>query len=77
MKRVDPVFHLTHGLDDASKNQRINPKRYGVRTWFDAQRHRFSMFNLPEVRGESSQWDRSRIDQALTNYWQPRVRDLE
>ena len=50
LERVDPVFHLTNGLDDESRNKPINSKRYGERTWFDHARHRFSMFNLAEVR---------------------------
>ncbi len=43
--RADPVFHLTHGLDDASREERINPRRYGERTWLDHAKHRFAVFD--------------------------------
>src|SRR5687768_16864381 len=39
-----PVFHLTYGLDDDSRNERVNPRRYGERTWFESARHKFSIF---------------------------------
>ena len=88
LERVDPVFHLTHGLDDASRGEPINPRRYGGRTWFDHARHKFAMFNVAEVRAiiaylglcrgkELYRFDQERIDQALTNYWRQRVRELE
>ncbi len=88
LESVDPVFHLTHGLDDASKDEPINPRRYGGRTWFDHARHKFAMFNLAEVRAiigylglcrdkEGLPFEQERVDQALTNYWCQRVRELE
>ena len=81
LKQADPVFHLTHGLERGSGQQRINPRRYGERTWFDHARHKFSMFNEREraaiaaflryKRGTDVHTDleKSRIDDALSNYW--------
>ena len=88
LENVDPVFHLTHGLDDTSKDVPINPQRYGVRTWFDRASYKFTMFNVAEVRAiiaflvsckgkEKYQFEQARIDEALTNYWYRRARDLE
>jgi hypothetical protein len=36
LRHTDLVFYLTHGLDSASRGKRVNPQRYGERTWFDA-----------------------------------------
>jgi len=44
----DRVYHLTHGLDNTSRDKKINPRRYGERTWFDHARHKFSMLNREE-----------------------------
>jgi hypothetical protein len=82
LERSDPVFHLCHGLDVASGNQRINPRRYGERTWQDEAKHKFSMFNDAEAAAIAAylQFIRQRdecnqelIDQALSNYWLIRV----
>jgi hypothetical protein len=32
LRRVDLVYHLTHGLDNTSRDKKINPRRYGERT---------------------------------------------
>jgi len=82
LERSDPVFHLTHGLDDSSRRKRINPRRYGERTWFDHARYQFAMFTREEVaaivaylrfRAEADPFDRKRIDEALRNYWLERL----
>ena len=81
LQQHDPAFQLTHGLDDASRDQKVNPRRYGDRTWFDAQRHRFSTFSKPQaaaiveylrLRRDRDAIDRPAIDQALRNYWSGR-----
>jgi hypothetical protein len=78
LEQHDPVFHLTHGLTDTERSQRINPRRYGERTWFDHARHKFAVFTRREAtaivaylkyKREASDFDRERIDQALRNYW--------
>src|SRR5215469_13519814 len=42
LQRADPVFYLTHGLEESSRSVLINPNRYGERTWFDYARERFA-----------------------------------
>src|SRR5688572_4034867 len=49
LEQHDPVFHLTHGLTDGECSVRINPRRYGERTWFDHASHRFAMFTQREA----------------------------
>jgi len=78
---ADPVFHLTHGLDRASRDALINPRRYGNRTWFDHAHHKFSMFSRDEakaiavyltVKRDEDECERQRIDEALELYWNTR-----
>lgn len=78
LKRADPVFHLTHGLDDPSRSERINTRRYGDRTWFDEKRHKFAMFTREEAtaivaylkfKADTDPFESERINQALRNYW--------
>lgn len=87
VKKADPVFNLTHGLTEESKNERINPLRYGERTWFDVARYKFSIFNNEEVSAIvaylnfkmeiGDKFERHRIKEALENYWLPRVQELK
>lgn len=81
-ERANPVHHLTHGLDESSRCERINPRRFGERTWFEHARHKFAMFNRKEsaaivgylkLRGETDEFERQRIDEALRNYWYERA----
>ena len=78
LDRSDPVFHLTHGLDDDSRNKLINPRRYGERTWFHQTSCKFAMFTKKEAaaivaylrfKAESDSFDRDLIEQSLRNYW--------
>lgn len=82
LKQHDPSFQLTHGLDDQTRNTLVNPRRYGERTWYEASRHKHSMFNRKEVAAivEYLKWRRDNddigrkvIDQALANYWYQRA----
>ncbi|MBE7505748.1 MAG: hypothetical protein HS101_05605 [Planctomycetia bacterium] len=78
LKNVNPSFYLYHGLLDESKIKKVNPERYGERTWFQAASHRLSVFSRPEsaaivsyllfVRDRDS-YTRDFINQALQNYW--------
>jgi hypothetical protein len=74
----DPVFHLTHGLTDDRRGERVNPRRYGERTWFDEKVHKFAIFDREQARAivsylelkrETDWFQREAIDQALENYW--------
>ena len=82
LERSNPVHHLTHGLDASSRNQRINPRRYGERTWLDHARHKFAMFNKQEAaaivayltfKRDTDEFERQRIDEALSFYWRGRA----
>ena len=78
----DPVFHLTHGLTDDGTGERVNPRRYGERTWFDEKGHKFAVFDREQARAIVSylelkrgidEFQRATIDQALANYWSRRA----
>ena len=81
LKQADPVFHLTHGLERTSRQEKVNPRRYGERTWFDYARHKFAMFNQSERAAITAYLqhkrstdaltgpEKSRIDDAISNYW--------
>jgi len=82
LSSADPVFHLTHGLTDDSKAEKINPRRYGARTWFEAASHRLSMFDTAQVaaivaylefKREVDEFERDTINQALDNFWNCRA----
>jgi hypothetical protein len=82
LERHDPSFQLTHGLDDASRNLKINPRRYGERTWFEARRYKFAIFSRTEalaiveylrLRRDTDETSGDTIDQALRNYWNERA----
>ncbi len=82
LELVDPVFHLTHGLQDDIRDKPVNPRRFGDRTWFDAARHKFSVFTVPEARAIlayldfralGDEFDRARISQAIAHYWGARA----
>jgi hypothetical protein len=83
LERVDPVFHLWHGLDDTTGAQRVNPRRYGEKTWSQVVAERFASFTRPEIeaiveyleyKASVDELSRARIGQALANYWRPRSR---
>ena len=82
LKTVDPVFHLCHGLDDATRAEAVNPRRYGRRTWMDAKRHKFAVFSAREARAvlgylrykaETDDFGRRQIEEAIKNYWSERA----
>jgi hypothetical protein len=82
---AQPVFHLTHGLDEASRSDLINPRRYGGRTWYHEISGRFAMFTREEVNAIVAYLEFKRgveddptptqkgIDDALKNYWKVRA----
>ncbi|HKR09414.1 MAG TPA: DUF6714 family protein [Gemmatimonadaceae bacterium] len=84
LQRADVLFHLTHGLDNQSRDKLVNPIRYGSRTWFDAMRHRFSIFDKAQreviaryleyrERVADIEPDRRAAREALDNYWRARA----
>jgi hypothetical protein len=84
LNQADVVFALTHGLDRESRDQRINPRRYGERTWFEYARYKFAIFNIEEAAaivsylacklgdGAVTDYEKERIDEALECYWAAR-----
>jgi hypothetical protein len=79
---ANPVFYLTHGLADCAKTEKVNPRRYGERTWFEAARYKFAVFDRAqaaaivayfELKREADEFERVAIDQALENYWRERA----
>jgi hypothetical protein len=88
LEYTDVVFHLTYGLDDASRGEKINPKRYGEKNWYDAKRCQFSIFSREQIaciidylnlklQDENHEFDFMNISEALINYWNPRYEELE
>jgi hypothetical protein len=82
LESVDPVFHLCHGLDDASRAEKVNLRRYGERTWLDEKRHKFAVFTREEAtaivaflryRAEHDEVSRDQIREAIRNYWGERT----
>ena len=85
LAQANPVFALTNGLDDESRSTKINPRRYGERTWLDHARHKFAMFNAVEAAAIASflgcklhadltsDLEKSCIRQALESYWASRA----
>ena len=82
LQRHSPVSHLTHSLSEKSKTERVNPRRYGERTWLDVARHKFAMFNREQAaaivaylrfKHEIDQFAREAIDDALKNFWLERA----
>jgi hypothetical protein len=85
LKQADVVFALTHGLDKKSRGERINPRRYGERTWFEHARHKFAMFNAQEAGAivgylrykcamdSVTGYEKRLIIEALENYWAGRA----
>lgn len=82
LEQSDPVFCLTHGLDEASNHECVNPRRYGERTWFEDARHKFAIFNREEcaaivayltLKKEADAFASPQIEEALKNYWYERA----
>lgn len=80
LNHADPLFHLTHGLTDSTKDVSINPRRYDNLTWFEYVSKRFSVFTVEETQAiiaylshkldqDILDFERNQINQALANYW--------
>ena len=84
LEQADPVFYLTHGLTDGTKDVFINPQRYGETTWFEYVKARFAGFTQEENRAihaylvhqqalAVTDYERLTIAEALENYWRQRA----
>ncbi len=84
LERADVVFALTHGLDDSSYAERINPLRFGEQRWIDHATSKFSMFDSAqlssiiaflEYKSVEDEFEAPSINQALIRYWRPRLKE--
>jgi hypothetical protein len=82
LQRADPVFYLTHGLDESSRAVLINPNRYGEQTWLDYARERFAAITRDQAQAivsylkwkrDTDSFGRTNIEEALDSYWSARV----
>jgi hypothetical protein len=82
LKSTHPVFHLTHGLTDSGGEVKVNPRRYGERTWFEEASHKLAVFDKAqaaaivaflEFKSEADEFERENIRQALANFWRRRA----
>lgn len=81
LKRVNPVFHLTHGFDNESRNRRIS--KTDDETWGAYAARRWQSLNTDQVCAvvHYLEWyiGRKGLDfareahQALQTYWYPRA----
>jgi hypothetical protein len=78
---TDPVFYLTYGLTDATREVEVNPKRFGTLTWFEYVSTRFSVFTPKQagavacylkikLKDAASDFEHEQIEQALRNFWE-------
>lgn len=85
LERTDPAFYLCYGLSKKSKTEKVNPRRYGDRTWFDEAQHRFAIFSSEQAAAIVAYLEFKRealreagqqgaeIAQALKLYWSARA----
>lgn len=82
LEHVDPVFHLTHGLDASSCTKRVRPDR--LETWRDYAIRRWSHLTEAQARAvvHYLQWrllhprgwvDAGEINVALSSFWHDRA----
>jgi len=83
LQEVDPTFHLCHGLYPASGSTKVNPARYGERTWGEKARYKWSMFNPAQLKAirlyldyklEHDQVDYF-VEEAMIEFWWPKTDD--
>lgn len=82
LERTDPVFHLTHGLSNQNRTERVNPRRYGERTWFDHASHKLAVFDRAQAAAiiaylrykiQQGEYNMETINQALDSFWLSRA----
>lgn len=96
---ADPLFHLIHGFSERSvkhmvgkrvfvrkigKNAFVNPRRFGVMTFYDYARYRMSIFTREEARAivaylrlklesDPEEFNNEEINEALKLFWLERA----
>jgi hypothetical protein len=82
LESANPAFQLTHGLTEKDRAERVNPRRYGARTWFESASHKLAVFDKAqaaaiiaylEFKREADEFARENIDQALAHFWRGRA----
>ncbi len=80
--RVNPAFYLCDGLSPKSRNEKVNPQRYGDRTWHDRALFRFSVFTPRQCtailaylryKADRDEFKKRYIDEAIASYWGARA----
>lgn len=82
--RADPLFYLCHGVDESSKDEAVNPRRFGDYTWNDYARERFAGFTRAQAEAivaylelkladAATDLERAWIETALDNFWRERA----
>lgn len=85
LEQTDLVFYLCSRLG-AHRSEKINPRRYGARTWLDEARHKFSVFDAKQARAIVAflGWKRERAEfssraadiDAAISFWHARIAEL-
>lgn len=85
LTQSNPVFHLYYGLDNDTKDDRVNPRLYGNQTWFELKQQQFAVFNEQEASaivaylcyilesGRLVDFEAKSVNEALNNYWMSRA----
>lgn len=84
---VTPSRHLTHGLTNDTKDEKINPLRFGEKTWFNACQSKFSLFNKNQISciieylkfmSDADPFNNNPTEtkESISNYWKPRLLEL-
>ena len=85
LQRTEPTFHLTHGFDNFSRNQRIRPRASA--TWTDYAKQRWSYLASEQARAivHYLEWRTEKdglgiaysASEALSAFWYDRASALE
>lgn len=81
LEDVEPHWHLCCHLGVKSRHEKVNPRRYGERTWWDHAIHKYAVFNRDQAAAivdyllivKARGGDETMIEQALMNYWLDRA----
>jgi hypothetical protein len=83
LKRADPTFALIHGFYKRSRNELINPRLYGDKTWVEYGAERWRHLTLPQVLAvvHYLEWQiekdgiflQAETREALETYWYERA----
>ncbi len=83
LDRQSMAFHMVSGFELDRSLERVNPRRYGARTWRDHTVYRFSTLDRAQKdvcctflrllsEDEYFTLERDVVEHAIDNYWGPR-----